>query len=117
MKLETKYLRMPKLFEYPIKSYLKNVTWCEMPLTHTVASHSWHQTLSPSFYCFYNTLHTPLLAWPSFLLVVFVMSLHVNVALEAAGAPGAVEFCASSFFLSLHSETSYLDYSQIIGST
>ena len=31
MKLETKYLGMSKLFEYPNKSYLKNLTWCEMP--------------------------------------------------------------------------------------
>ena len=31
MKLETKYLGMFKLFEYPLKSYLKNLTWCEMP--------------------------------------------------------------------------------------
>jgi len=31
IKLETKYLGMSKLFKYPIKSYLKNLTWCEMP--------------------------------------------------------------------------------------
>ena len=31
IKLETKYLGMSKLFEYQIKSYLKNLTWCEMP--------------------------------------------------------------------------------------
>jgi len=31
MKLETKYLGMSKLFKYPIKSYLNNLTWCEMP--------------------------------------------------------------------------------------
>jgi hypothetical protein len=27
----SKYLGMPKLFEYPIKSYLKNLTSWEMP--------------------------------------------------------------------------------------
>ena len=31
MQLETKYLGMSKLFEYTIKSYLKNLTWYEMP--------------------------------------------------------------------------------------
>jgi hypothetical protein len=31
MKLGTKYLGMAKLFEYPIKYYLKDLTWCEMP--------------------------------------------------------------------------------------
>ena len=70
MKLETKYLGMSKLFEYLIKSYLKNLTWCEMPwnirqhigLLHILGT----KTLSPSFYCFCNTLHTSLLAWPFF---------------------------------------------------
>jgi len=31
MKLETEYLGMSKLFEYAIKSYLKNLTLCGMP--------------------------------------------------------------------------------------
>jgi hypothetical protein len=31
MKLETEYLGMPNLFEYAIKSYLKNLTLCGMP--------------------------------------------------------------------------------------
>ena len=70
MKLETKYLGMSTLFEYLIKSYLKNLTWCEMPwnfrqhlgLLHILGT----KTLFPSFYCFCNTLHTSLLAWPFF---------------------------------------------------
>jgi len=31
MKLETEFLGMCKLFEYGIKSYLKNLTWCGIP--------------------------------------------------------------------------------------
>jgi len=31
IKIETEYLGMSKLFEYPIKSYLKNLTLCGMP--------------------------------------------------------------------------------------
>ena len=31
MKLETTCLGMCKIFKYPIKFYLKNLTWCEMP--------------------------------------------------------------------------------------
>ena len=31
------------------------------------------KTLSPSFYCFYNTLHTSLLACPFFLSAVFFL--------------------------------------------
>jgi hypothetical protein len=31
MKLEIEYLGMSKLFEYAIKSYLKNITFCGMP--------------------------------------------------------------------------------------
>jgi len=31
MKLETEYLGMSKLFEYAIKSYLKNLTLCGIP--------------------------------------------------------------------------------------
>ena len=75
MKLVTKYLGMSNLFKYPIKSYLKNLTWCEMPwnfLQHIGLLHiRGTKTLSPSFYCFCNTLHTYLLAWPFFLSVVF----------------------------------------------
>ena len=70
MKLETKYLGMSKLFKYPIQSYLKNFTWCEMPwnfLQHIGLLHiRGTKTLSPFFYCFYNTLHTSLMAWPFF---------------------------------------------------
>jgi len=77
MKLETKYLGMSKLFEYPIKSYIKNLTWCEMSLNilqHIRLPHiRGTKTPSPSFYCFCNTLHTSLLAWPFFLLVVFFL--------------------------------------------
>ena len=58
---------MSKLFEYAIKSYLKNVTLCGMPwkhLQHIGQLHIWGtKTLSHSFYCFCNTLHTSSLAW------------------------------------------------------
>ena len=70
MKLKTKYLGMSKLFEYPIKSYLTNLTWCEMPwniLQHIGLLHiRGTKTLSPSFCCFCSTIHTSLLAWPFF---------------------------------------------------
>ena len=85
MKLGTKYLGMSKLFKYPIKSYRKNLTWCEMPcniLQHIGPLHiRGTRTLSPSFYCFCNTLHTSLLAWPFFLSVVFFLE---NVIQEVA---------------------------------
>ena len=70
MKLETEYLGMCKLFKYAIKSYLKNLTWHGIPwnlLQHIGQLHiQGNKTLSPSFCCFYNTLHTSLLAWPFF---------------------------------------------------
>ena len=70
MKLETEYLGMSKPFKYAKKSYLKNLTWCGMSwniLQHIGQLHiRGTKTLSPSFYCFYNTLHTSLLAWPFF---------------------------------------------------
>ena len=70
MKLETEYLGMSKPFKYPIKSYLNNLTWCGMPLNILQHKGQLHirgtKTLSPSFYCFYNTLHTSLLASPFF---------------------------------------------------
>jgi len=77
MKLQTEYLGMSKLFKYGIKSYLKNITWCGMPwniLQHTGQLHiQGTKTLSPSFSCFCYTLHTSLMAWPFFLLVVFFL--------------------------------------------
>ena len=61
---------MSKLFEYAIKSYLNNLAWCGLPwniLQHTGQLHiRGPKILSPYFYCFYNTLHTSLMAWPSF---------------------------------------------------
>jgi len=52
------------------KILLKNLTWCGMPwkiLQHIGQLHiRGTKTLSPSFYCFYNTLHTSLLACPFF---------------------------------------------------
>jgi len=59
MKLETKYLRMSTIFKYPIQSYLKYLTWCEMPwnvLQHIGLLHiRGTKTLSPFFCCFYKT--------------------------------------------------------------
>jgi hypothetical protein len=52
---------MSKLFEYAIKSYLKNLTWCGMPwnIQHIGQLHIQDtKILYPSFYCFCNTLHT-----------------------------------------------------------
>jgi len=70
MELETKYLGMSKLFKYPIQSSLKNLTWCAMPwniLQHIGLLHiRGTKTLSPFFYCFYNILHTSLMAWTFF---------------------------------------------------
>jgi len=90
MKLETEYLRMTKLFKYAIKSYLKNLTWCGMPwniLQHTGQLHiRGTKTVSPSFYYFYNTLHTSLLAWPvpklSFLLKCIKLQIDSNWSIE-----------------------------------
>ena len=89
MKLGTKYLGMSKLFKYPIKSYLKNLSWCEMPwniLQHIGLIHiRGIKTLSPSFYCFCSTLHTSLLTWPflcrwySFWKMSFKKSWHIFV--------------------------------------
>ena len=85
MKLETKYLGMSKLSKHPIQSYLENLTWCEMPwnfLHHIGLLHiRCTKTLSPFFYCFYNTLHTSFMAWPFILSVVFFLE---NVFLEVA---------------------------------
>ena len=57
------------------KIVLKNLTWCVMPwniLQHIGQLHiQGTKTLSPSFCCFYNTLHTSLLTCPFFLSVVF----------------------------------------------
>jgi len=68
MKRETEYLGMSKLFEYAIKSYLKNLILCGIPwniLQHIAQLHiRGTKILSPSFYCFCNTLNTSLLAWP-----------------------------------------------------
>ena len=66
MKLETKYLGMSKRFEYRIKSYLKNLTWCEMPwnfLQHIVLLHiqAPKHSLLPSV--IFVTHYTPL-CWP-----------------------------------------------------
>ena len=76
MKLETEYLGVSKPFKYATKSYLKNLTWCGMSwnfLQHIGQLHIRStKTLSPPFYCFYNTLHTSLLAWPFFLVSVIL---------------------------------------------
>jgi hypothetical protein len=63
-----------KLFEYGIKSYLKIEFGVECLETffNTGQLHiRGTKTLFPSFYCFYNTLNTSLLAWPFSMLVVF----------------------------------------------
>lgn len=68
MKLEVKYLRTSKLFEYAIKSYFRDLAWCGMSwnnVQHKVQCDSQEiKTLSPSIHWFYNTMHISLLAWP-----------------------------------------------------
>jgi len=110
MELETEYLGMSKVFKYAMKSYFKNVTLCGMPwnlLQHIGQLHiRGTKTLSPSFCCFCNTLHTSLLAWPFFLSVVFF--------LENAFQKVAALFC---LYIITTFRTNYLAYSQIIRAT
>ena len=76
MKLETKYLGMSKLFKYPIRSYLKNLTWCEMPwniLQHIGLLHirAPKHCLLPSIV--FITHYTPL-CWPGLFSVGGILS-------------------------------------------
>ena len=68
MKLVPKNSRTSNLFKYAIKSYVKNLAWCEMswnsPQHKVQPDNQGTKTLSPSFCCVCSTPHTFLLAWP-----------------------------------------------------
>ena len=76
MKHEARHLRTSKLFEYAIKSYIRDLACCGMSwnnVQHKVQCDIEDtKTLSPSIHCFCNTMHISLLAWPFFYGGIFL---------------------------------------------